>query len=105
VRFLVDEMFPRGPCSLLVTMGHDAVHVRDLGLDARPDAEVAAAAVREARALVTENVKDFAGERDLVLPSVLKSRLPGGGMASRLADLLDAWALANPAPYVGQHWP
>jgi hypothetical protein len=105
VRFLVDEMFPPAVCRLLDELGHDAVHVRDLGLDARPDAEVAAAAAREGRALVTENVKDFAAERDVVVVCVLKARLPARGMAVRLAELLDKWAAAHPEPYIGLHWP
>ena len=105
MRFLIDEMFPRAVCPLLAARGYDAVHVRDLGLDARPDVEVAAAAARDGRALVTENVKDLAAERDLVLLCVLKSRLPAGGMARRLADLLDGWAQAHALPYVGPHWP
>jgi hypothetical protein len=105
VRFLIDEMFPPAVCALLTERGHDAVHVRDLGLDARPDAEVAIAAVREGHALVTENVKDFAAERDVVVVCVLKSRLGGRGMAVRLADLLDGWADRYPEPYVGLHWP
>ena len=81
------------------------MHVRDRGVDARPDAEVAAVAAAEARALVTENVKDFAGERGLVVVCVLKSRLPSGGMDVHLAGLLDRWATAHPEPYVGLHWP
>jgi hypothetical protein len=105
VRFLIDEMFPAAVCALLVERGHDALHVRDIGLDARPDREVAAAAAREERALVTENVKDFAAERDVVVVCVLKSRLPGRGMAVALADLLDGWARVTSQPYVGLHWP
>lgn len=105
MRFLIDEMFPPKTCTLLAQRGHDAVHVRDRGVDARPDREVAAVAARENRALVTENVKDFATERDLAIVSVLKSRLPTEGMAQRLADLLDTWATANPQPYLGLHWP
>ena len=105
MRFIVDEMFPPAVCRLLDERGHDAVHVGDLGLDARPDAEVAAAAVRERRALVTENVKDFAAERDVVVVCVLKARLPARGMAVRLAELLDKWAAAHPDPYIGLHWP
>lgn len=105
MRFLVDEMFPAAVCALLAERGHDAVHVRDLGLDARPDREVAAAAAREDRALVTENVKDFAAERDVVVVCVLKSRLRPRGMAAALAELLDGWARATPQPYVGLHWP
>jgi hypothetical protein len=104
VRFLVDEMFPPAVCRLLDELGHDAVHVRDLGLDGL-DAEVAGAAAREGRALVTENVKDFAAERDVVVVCVLKARLPARGMAVRLAELLDKWAAAHPEPYIGLHWP
>lgn len=85
--------------------GHDALHVRDLGLDARPDREVAAAAGREGRALVTENVKDFAAEHDIVVVCVLKSQLTQHGMDVHLASVLDQWAATNPDPYVGLHWP
>ncbi len=66
-RFLIDEMFPPETCLRLVERGHDAVGVRDLGVNARPDREVAAAAVREGRALVTDNVKDFAAEHDVIV--------------------------------------
>ncbi|MGH3567035.1 MAG: DUF5615 family PIN-like protein [Pseudonocardia sp.] len=76
MRFLIDEMFPPGTGVRLAEFGHDAVHVRDRGVDARPDHEVAAVAVREGRVLVTENVKDFAAERDFVIVCVLTSRLP-----------------------------
>ncbi|MFN2494795.1 MAG: hypothetical protein ABR608_02635 [Pseudonocardiaceae bacterium] len=40
-------MFPPRTCAALVGHGHDAVHVRDLGVHARPDQEAAAAAARE----------------------------------------------------------
>ncbi|MGH3528978.1 MAG: DUF5615 family PIN-like protein, partial [Pseudonocardiaceae bacterium] len=44
MRFLIDEMFPpETACLRLVERGHDAVGVRDLGVNARPDREVAAA--------------------------------------------------------------
>jgi hypothetical protein len=105
VRFLVDEMFPSMTCDLLSKRGHDAVHVRDLGVNARPDREVADVAVHEKRVLVTENVKDFAGARDLAVVCVLKSRLPVSGMAEYLARRLDNWASASPDPYLGLHWP
>jgi hypothetical protein len=104
MRFLIDAMFPPSTCPALVERGYDAVHVRDRGVDARPDPEVAAVAAREGRVLVTENVKDFAGEHDLVIVCVLKSRLRQRGMAQQLADMLDGWATANPDPYVGLHW-
>jgi 3-hydroxyisobutyrate dehydrogenase-like beta-hydroxyacid dehydrogenase len=78
---------------------------RDLGVDTRPDREVAAAAAREDRALVTENVKDFVAEHDIVLVCVLKSHLPQQGMDGHLAAVLDQWAAANPQPYIGLRWP
>lgn len=97
---------PQAAAVLRERHGHDAVHVRDVGLAGAEDADVAAVARTEARALVTENVADFAGERDLVLVFVLKSRLPAGGaQAAALADILERWSAANPEPYVGAHWP
>lgn len=105
MRFLIDEMFPRAACGQLADLGHDAVHVRDRGLAARPDSEVSALAMAEDRALVTENVRDFAAEHGIVVVGVLKSRLPPGGMHVHLAGLLDGWAKANPDPYRGPHWP
>lgn len=105
MRFLIDQVFPPATCQQLAAQGHDAVHVRDRGVDARPDPEVAAVAAAEGRALVTENVKDFAPERGLVVVCVLKSRLPSEVMHIHLAALLDRWAAEHPDPYRGLHWP
>lgn len=105
--FLIDEMFPIAAAALLRdTYGHDAAHVGKAGLRAAEDAHVAAAAQREGRAVVTENVVDFASERDVVLMFVLKKNLPtGGGQAAALAKVLDRWAQDHPDPYLGPHWP
>lgn len=100
-----DEMFSAITCDLLAKRGHDAVHVRDRGVNARPDREVAGVATHENRVLVTGNVKDIAATHDLAVVCVLKSRLPASGMAEHLARLLDRWAAANPEPYLGLHWP
>lgn len=105
MRFLIDAMFPPAVCARLAERGHDAVHVRDCGLDAHPDTEVAAVASEERRALVTENVKDFARIAGIVVVCVLKSRLRARGMDVHLAAVLDDWAGANANPYVGLHWP
>lgn len=106
-RFLVDEMFPPAVArTLRDEYGHDAVHVFDVGLGAVEDATVAATARAEERAVVTENVADFVGERDVVLVFVLKRTLPpGGGQADALAKILAGWAKANSMPYLGPHWP
>lgn len=105
--FLIDEMFPAGTAALLrEKYGHDAVHVSEVGLQATEDAQVAAVARAEGRAVVTENVADFAVERDVVLVFVLKRNLPaGGGQAASLAKVLDRWVGANEHPYLGAHWP
>jgi hypothetical protein len=105
--FLVDEMFPIAAAALLRDLyGHDAVHVAEVGLQATEDTQVAAAARAQGRAVVTENVADYAAERDVVLVFVLKRNLPaGGGQAAALAKILDRWAHTNPDPYLGPHWP
>ena len=104
--FLIDEMFPAAVAEILRTKyGHDAVHVTEAGLRTADDTQVAAAARAEGRAVVTENVADFAAERDLVLVFVLKKNLPaGGGQAAALARILDRWDRDHPNPYLGHHW-
>jgi hypothetical protein len=105
--FLIDEMFPVAAAEQLRdTSGRDAVHVGEVGLRAADDAQVAATARAESRAVVTENVADFAAERDVALVFVLKKNLPaGGGQAVALVRILDRWAQDFPDPYLGHHWP
>jgi len=105
--FLIDEMFPLGTAALLRDKyEQDAVHVTEAGLQGAEDAQVAAAARADGRAIVTENVSDFAAERDVVLVFVLKKNLPtGGAQAPALAAALDRWAHENSDPYLGPHWP
>ncbi|HEX6681826.1 MAG TPA: DUF5615 family PIN-like protein [Candidatus Limnocylindrales bacterium] len=106
-RFLIDEMFAAAVAHVLRdNYDYDAVHVSEVGLRAAEDTLVAATARAENRAVVTENVADFAGERDVVLVFVLKRNLPSGrAQAPALAKLLHHWAKANPDPYLGPHWP
>ena len=105
--FLIDEMFPAAAAELLRdSHGCNAVHVSEIGLEATDDALVAAAARAQNRALVTENVADFAAERDVVMVFVLKKNLPAGGaQAAALAKVLARWAQDQPEPYLGPHWP
>ncbi len=106
-RFLLDEMYPPAAAALLRdAYGHNAVHVSDVGLRGAEDSAVAALGRIDQRVVVTENVADFAQERDVVLAFVMKRRLPAGGaLAAALAERLDSWAAANPEPYLGAHWP
>jgi hypothetical protein len=105
--FLIDDMFPDDTAELLRdSYGQDAVHVAEIGLRAAEDTQVAAAGRTLGRAIVTENVADFALERDVVLVFILKRHLPrGSGQAAALAKALDHWAKVNPDPYLGPHWP
>lgn len=107
MRFLIDEMFHNAVAERLRDLGYDAVHVREIGLTAAEDTVVAATARAQQRAVVTENVADFATERDVILVFVQKAHLPVGGQAqsAALATVLDRWAQDNPDPYIGQHWP
>jgi len=59
VRFLIDEMFGPAVARHLTDLGHDARHVRDLGLSGRTDGEVFDRATAEDRVVVTENAADF----------------------------------------------
>lgn len=78
----------------------------EAGLRAAEDAQVAATARAEGRAVVTENVADFAAERDVVVVFVLKKNLQAGGaQAAVLAKILDRWAQDFPEPNLGHHWP
>jgi len=105
--FLVDEMFPVAAAVILrETYGHDEIHVTEVGLGAAEDSDVAALARAQGRAVITENVADYAAERDVVLVFVLKKNLPAGGaQAAALAKALDRWAQDYPEPYLGPHWP
>ena len=107
IGFLIDEMLPAAAAGLLRDKyDHDAIHVAEAGLRGAPDTQVAAAARADGRAVVTENVADFAAERDVVLVFVLKPKLTAGtAQATALAALLDRWAHDSPDPYLGPHWP
>lgn len=107
MKFLLDEMLPPNTAAILRDRyDHDAVHVSEVGLRGTEDATIASVARDESHALVTENVGDFARERDLVLVFVRKRNLPAGdAQAPALAALLNRWAADHPEPYVGPHWP
>jgi predicted nuclease of predicted toxin-antitoxin system len=113
VRFLIDEMLPPRLAAALAALGHDAVHVRDVGLGNADDADILGAAIRDSRVMVTENIADFmrltdgianAGDPATAVVMVRRGRQPGGVLADRLARALDAWARMTPTPWHGPHW-
>jgi predicted nuclease of predicted toxin-antitoxin system len=115
VKWLLDEMLPPAAAEALTRQGHDARSVRDVGLRGRADREVIERAVREGRALVTEDVADYSrlleerlarGEPCVPVVFVRRTDMPRGRvLADRLARKLTRWAEANPDPYLGPHWP
>jgi predicted nuclease of predicted toxin-antitoxin system len=115
VRFLIDEMFSPAVARHLTDLGHDALHVRDLGLSGSTDDEVLDRAIAEDRVVVTENAVDFVALLDtatsaglVTAPVVLalKRTLPAdaGAMANGLAKRLARWADDHPDPYRHVHW-
>lgn len=60
MKLLLDEMYASKLAQLLRDQGIDAATVTELGLTARSDADVFAAATEGGYALLTENVSDFA---------------------------------------------
>jgi Domain of unknown function (DUF5615) len=60
LRLLPDEMYAGKLAQVLRDQGIDAATVTELGLAARPDADVFAAAAEGGYTLLTENVSDFA---------------------------------------------
>jgi len=114
VRFLIDEMYAERVAELLVERGHDAVHVRDIGLGGAPDVDLLARAVDEDRTVITENAVDFLPLLDQrqgagaamtpVLVALTAGRGVGGTLHARLAVAIDAWAAENSDPYAHAHW-
>ncbi|MGI9032481.1 MAG: DUF5615 family PIN-like protein [Acidimicrobiales bacterium] len=114
MRWLIDEMLPRA-AELLNQRGHDVVSVHDVGLTGAADSDVFDLAVADQRLVVTENFADYSllltqhlSNDQPCVPVVFihKPRSPrGGALAGHLTARLDAWAAANPDPYVGAHWP
>lgn len=114
MRFLIDEMYGERVAELLVERGHDAVHVREVGLRGVPDDDVLARAVADRRVVVTENASDFLPLLDQrqsagqpmtpVLVALTAGRGAAGALHARLADDIDHWAAANTDPYAHAHW-
>lgn len=114
MRLLLDEMYGEQVAESLRERGHDATHVRQIGLGGAPDAEVLARAAEEGRTLVTENAADFLPLLDLrqsaglpmtpVLVALTTNRGTGGALHTKLAAAIDEWAERTPTPYGHAHW-
>jgi predicted nuclease of predicted toxin-antitoxin system len=92
MRLKLDENIAAGAAARLAALGHDVDTVLDEKLGGRPDAEVWAAAQREARLLVTLDL-DFSDGRKFAAGThagIVLVRLPDTEQW-RVADYLAAW--------------
>jgi predicted nuclease of predicted toxin-antitoxin system len=93
VKFLVDMMLSTRVAEELRNAGHDAVHVREYGLQRALDEEILARAAREQRTLISADM-DFGfllASRRHPWPSVVLLRR----LASHRADFVVTLLLAN----------
>jgi predicted nuclease of predicted toxin-antitoxin system len=87
VRFLVDAQLPPALAHHLQSLGHDAIHVADIGLASARDREIWDHADAQGAVLVTKDEEDFVTMRALARgggPSVVWER---SGNVSRRAIL------------------
>lgn len=106
-------MLPPATVQHLNKRGHDAVSVHDVDLAGAEDDDIFRYAALHGRVIVTENFADYSAlieqrlnDEQPCVPVVFvhKSDFPGrGALPDRLAAHLDAWAIANPDPYIGPH--
>ena len=97
-------MLPPSMVELLEDLGHDGTTPSMLGAHNLPDDVLVQLASAEDRVIVTENASDFTAVTDCAVLLVLKSWWPAGSLAPKLAEALDRWAEANPAPGPWPHW-
>jgi predicted nuclease of predicted toxin-antitoxin system len=90
VKFLIDEALQDHVAHQLVDAGHDATHVRAIGMQGATDDEVLACAAREQRVLITTDT-DFGTILALsgaAGPSVMLLRGVGDTVDERVAAIL-----------------
>lgn len=90
MRFLIDENLSPRLADLLRTAGHDAVHVRDLGLASAPDEVVMSVAGTDLRTLISADT-DFGtllARTGATAPSFLLIRRASGRRAIEQAALI-----------------
>jgi predicted nuclease of predicted toxin-antitoxin system len=91
MRFLVDNALSPDLALFLTSAGHDALHVRALGLQHAPDAEIFDRAASDDRIIVTADT-DFGtllATRTACKPSVIQFRGPGSRKPDVLAHVLE----------------
>jgi predicted nuclease of predicted toxin-antitoxin system len=90
MRFLVDANMPRSSVALLQSLGHAAEHVRDLGLGAGPDSQIASRARSTGAVLLTRDL-DFSDIRHYPpadYQGLIVMRLPDDAVARDILNVL-----------------
>jgi predicted nuclease of predicted toxin-antitoxin system len=90
LRFLIDNALSPVVAEVLVGAGHDALHVRDLGMQSATDEEIFELAIGEGRTIVSADT-DFGtilALRRTAEPSVLLFRRSSGRRPEEQAGLL-----------------
>jgi predicted nuclease of predicted toxin-antitoxin system len=90
LKFLVDNALPPGLADLLRDAGHDAVHVRNYGMQAAKDEQTAARAVHEDRIIMSAD-SDFStilAVQEAERPSFILFREPDLMIAADYFDLM-----------------
>jgi predicted nuclease of predicted toxin-antitoxin system len=93
MKFLADMGISPRAVEHLRTLGHDAIHLHELGLDRMADTDILAKARAESRVVLTHDLDfgDLLAASQAVLPSVVLFRLPDmrpGSVIRHLDDIL-----------------
>lgn len=97
MNFLLDANMPRSALSALANAGHDALHVRDIGLGDASDEEIDRFAQAKSRVLVTRDT-DFCDIRNYppeTSPGRLILRVPDTSTASDIASVICRFLLKS----------
>jgi len=94
VRFLLDADLPRSAVEVLRRQGHEAIHVRDIGLGLARDSAIAAYARSRGFCLVTGDpgfvdIRNYPPEQ---YHGIVVLRLPGDATARDILDLIEQFA-------------
>ena len=91
MRFLIDADLPRAVALRIRREGHDAVDVRDVGLGAASDAEIARRARDERRCLVSGDFgfADVRNYEPMSYAGILVLSLPAGATARLILQLIE----------------
>jgi predicted nuclease of predicted toxin-antitoxin system len=93
VRFLIDQQLPRRLARWIESQGHEAAHVRELGMENASDADIWRTAIARRAAIVTKDEDFSIVARVAEGPQVVWIRLGNCGNDHLIARVAQAWPL------------